>query len=58
MLKKVECDAMISQQGYTISTNQLNDKEIKTTISLKQGYKHEIVYVCGNQIEIKIIKED
>ncbi|MBR4003407.1 MAG: hypothetical protein IKI95_05075 [Clostridia bacterium] len=58
MLKKVECDTMVSQQGYTISTNQLNDKEIKATISLKQGYKHEIVYVCGNQIEIKIIKED
>ena len=58
MLKKFECDAMISQQGCTITTNQLNEKECKLTISLKQDYTHEILYVCGNQIEVKIIKKD
>jgi hypothetical protein len=58
MLKKLECDTMVSQQGYTIATNQLNEKETKATISVKQGYELKVVYVCANQVEIKIIKED
>ena len=58
MLKKVEYDAMISQQGCTVTTNQLNEKECKLTISLKDDYSHQILYLCGNQIEILIIKKD
>lgn len=58
MLKKVEYDAMISQQGCTVITNQLNEKECKLTISLKDDYSHQILYLCGNQIEILIIKKD
>lgn len=58
MLKKVEYDAMISQQGCTVTTNQLNEKECKLTISLKDDYSHQILYLCGNQIEIMIIKKD
>lgn len=58
MLKKYECDAMMCQDGMTITINKLDDKKTLATIDIKQGYDLQIEYVCGNQIKVAIIKKD
>lgn len=58
MLKKYEYDSMISQKGVITTINEINENEKKIDITLSDGYTHEIIYVCSNKIEIRIVKKD